>query len=49
MTDQNLNDETKGGREDEFAHILTSFPLVADPIKVAARNAYRDVAKGLLK
>ena len=38
-----------GLTEDEFAHILTSFPLVADPIKVAARNAYRDVAKGLLQ
>ena len=37
-----------GLTEDEFAHILASFPLVADPVKVAARNAYRDVAKGLL-
>jgi hypothetical protein len=38
-----------GLTEEEFAHILASFPLVADPVKVAARNAYRDVAKGLLQ
>ncbi len=34
--------------EDEFAYILTTFPLVADSVKVAARNAYRDVEKGLI-
>ena len=38
-----------GLTEDEFAHILTTFPLVSDPVKVAARNAYRDVEKGLIK
>ncbi len=38
-----------GLTEDEFAHILTTFPLVPDPVKVAARNAYRDVEKGLIK
>ena len=32
-----------GLTETEFAHILTTFPLVADPVKQAARNAYRDV------
>jgi hypothetical protein len=35
--------------EEEFAYILTTFPLVADPVKVAARNAYRDVERGLIK
>ncbi len=38
-----------GLTEEEFIHILATFPLVKDPIKVAARNAYRDVAKGLLE
>jgi hypothetical protein len=28
--------------ESEFAHILNTFPLVPDPVKVAAQNAYRD-------
>lgn len=35
--------------EAEFAHILTTFPLVAEPVKVAALNAYRDVERGLIK
>ena len=35
--------------ETEFAHILTTFPLVAEPVKVAALNAYRDVERGLIK
>ena len=35
--------------EDEFAHILTSFPQVAEPVKQAARNAYRDVQRGLIQ
>jgi hypothetical protein len=30
-----------------FAHILGTFPLVAEPVKVAALNAYRDVERGL--
>lgn len=34
--------------EAEFAHILTTFPLVADPVKVAALNAYCDVERGLV-
>lgn len=33
----------------EFAHIHTTFPLVAEPVKVAALNAYRDVERGLIK
>jgi len=38
-----------GLTEDEFAHILTTFPLVPDPVKVAAHNAFRNVEKGLIK
>src|SRR5262249_29686606 len=38
-----------GLTESEFAHILNSFPLVPEPVKVAAQNAYRDVARGLIK
>jgi hypothetical protein len=35
--------------EEEFAYILTTFLLVGDPMKVAAHNAYRDVAPGAVK
>ena len=38
-----------GLTEEEFVHILGTFPLVADPVKQAARNAYRDVARGLIQ
>ena len=38
-----------GLTEDEFVHILTTFPLVPDPVKVAAHNAYRDVERGLIQ
>ena len=38
-----------GLTEVEFAHILNSFPLVPEPAKVAARNAWRDVERGLIK
>ena len=34
--------------ENELVSILNTFPRVADPVKVAARNAYRDVSKGLI-
>jgi len=37
-----------GLTEEEFAHVLAAFPLVPDPIKIAARNSYRDVARGLI-
>lgn len=37
-----------GLTEEEFAYILTTFPIVPDPIKVAALNAYRDVERGLI-
>ena len=38
-----------GLTETEFAHILSTFPLVPDPVKVAAQNAYRDVERGLIR
>ncbi len=38
-----------GLSEEEFAYILTTFPLVPDPVKVAAQNAYRDVERGLIR
>ena len=38
-----------GLTEEEFAYILTTFPLVPDPLKVAAQNAYRDVKRGIVK
>ena len=37
-----------GLTEIEFAHILGTFPLVEEPVKVAALNAYRDVERGLI-
>jgi hypothetical protein len=38
-----------GLTEEEFAYILTTFPIVPDPVKIAAHNAYRNVEKGLIK
>jgi len=38
-----------GLSEAEFAHILGAFPLVAEPVKIAALNAYRDVERGLIQ
>ena len=38
-----------GLTETEFAHVLSTFPLVPDPVKVAAQNAYRDVERGLIR
>jgi hypothetical protein len=38
-----------GLTEAEFTHILSTFPLVPEPVKVAAQNAYRDVERGLIK
>lgn len=55
MTMININQEQAVPRfkalltEAKFAHILTAFPLVAEPVKVAALNAYRDVERGLVK
>lgn len=38
-----------GLTEDEFAYILTTFPLVPVPVKDAAYTAFRNVEKGLIK
>jgi hypothetical protein len=38
-----------GLTEEEFAHILGTFPLVDEAVRVAARNAYRDVERGLIR
>jgi hypothetical protein len=38
-----------GLTEEEFAHVLSTFPLVPDPVKVAAKNAYRDAERGLIR
>lgn len=38
-----------GLTEEEFAYILTTFPLVPEPVKVSAQNAYRDIERGLIK
>lgn len=38
-----------GLTEAEFVHILGTFPLVPQPTKVAAQNAYRDVERGLIR
>jgi hypothetical protein len=38
-----------GLTEIEFAHILSTFPIVANPVKLNALNAYRDVRTGLIK
>jgi hypothetical protein len=34
--------------ENEFVSILSTFPSVANPIRIAAWNAYRDVSRGLI-
>ena len=36
-----------GLSESEFAHILATFPLVDEPTKLAARNAFRDLERGV--
>lgn len=38
-----------GLTEVEFLHVLATFPVVPDPDKVAAHNAYRDVAAGVVR
>ena len=35
--------------ESEFTHILNTFPLVPEPVKMAAQNAYRDAQQGMIK
>ena len=38
-----------GLTESEFTHIVSTFPLVQDAVKVDAHNAYRRVASGLIQ
>lgn len=38
-----------GLTEEEFTYILSTFPIVSQPQKVAAQNAYRDAERGLIK
>jgi hypothetical protein len=38
-----------GMSEAEFTHILSTFPLVSEPMKVATLNAYRDLERGVLQ
>ncbi|MGI8668651.1 MAG: Eco57I restriction-modification methylase domain-containing protein, partial [Aridibacter sp.] len=38
-----------GLTEEEFTYILTTFPLVSEPVKVATQNAFRDAERGLIK
>jgi hypothetical protein len=38
-----------GLTDEEFLHMLATFPLVPEPVKVAAYNAFRDVARGLIQ
>jgi len=38
-----------GLSEEEFAYILTTFPLVPQGVKDAARQAYRDVERGAIR
>ena len=38
-----------GLTEAEFAHILTAFPLISEPVKLATLNAYRDIERGVLR
>jgi hypothetical protein len=38
-----------GLTEAEFSHILGTFPLVPEIVKVAAHNAFRDVERGLIQ
>jgi hypothetical protein len=35
-----------GLTEEEFAHVLRTFPVVPEPVREAARNAFRAVARG---
>lgn len=36
-----------GLSEDDFSHILATFPLVPEPTKLAARNKFRDLERGV--
>lgn len=36
-----------GLSEEEFQMVLSQYPLVPDPAKLAAHNAYRDIERGV--
>jgi len=38
-----------GLTELELKHILSTFPIVSETVKIAVLNAYRDVKLGLIK
>ena len=38
-----------GLTEHEFAYVLSTFPLVAEPVKVVAVEAYREVERGVVQ
>ncbi|MEZ4608352.1 MAG: hypothetical protein R2865_16580 [Deinococcales bacterium] len=38
-----------GLSDEEFRHVLSTFPLVPEPVRLAAYNAYRDVKHGLIQ
>lgn len=38
-----------GLTEDEFRHILATFPLIPEPVRVAVLDAFRAAAEGLIK
>ena len=38
-----------GMQRPPYEDILATFPLVPEPVKQAARNAYRDVERGLIQ
>lgn len=44
-----MQNNRPGFAEAEFAHILVTFPLIAEAVKVAALNAYRDMERGMVK
>jgi hypothetical protein len=44
-----MQNNRNGLTEAEFAHILNTFPLAAEPVKVAALNAFRDVERKMVK
>ena len=38
-----------GLSEEEFSYVLSTFPLVGEPVKAAALEAYRDVERGVVR
>ena len=44
-----LRADLNGLTENKFAYLLANFPLVPEPVKDAARNAYRNVERGWIE